>query len=195
MARLLRPQATALANQRSEATAPGAPPSEEFGDEEAQSSLVRLRIAPRRESANFVAWAQEQITATDHVVVSEEVRLLENRLIAALSAHDLAQALMLANAIVYQHANHEVAKRIKARCSQQLRGAPLAFPRHDAIPRMRVPWHELAGRNLSRRAAFMLSCVDGVSTVEQLIDVSALAPLLAYDTLDNLLRDGIIELT
>jgi hypothetical protein len=60
---------------------------------------------------------------------------------------------------------------------------------------MRLAWHELAGRNLSHKAAYMLSCVDGFLTVEQLMDVSAMAPLAAYDTLDNLVRDGIIELT
>jgi hypothetical protein len=164
-------------------------------DEENRSSSVRLRVAPSRESATFLAWAQEQVTSTDHVPVSDEVRLLENRLISALRARDGAQALLLASAIVYSCPEHAVAKRIKARCAQQVRGATLAFPRHDAIPRMRLAWHEMAGRNLSRRAAFMLSCVDGFLTVEQLMDVSAMEPLVAYDTLDNLVRDGIIELT
>jgi hypothetical protein len=170
-------------------------PQNGAGDNEARASSIRLRIAPSRESATFLAWAQEQVTSTDAKVVSEEVRLLENRLISALRSRDVALALILSSSLVYQCPDHEVGKRIKARCAHQVRGATRAFPRHDAIPRMRLAWSDMVGRNLSRRAAFMLSCVDGHLTVEQLIDVSAMEPLVAYDTLDNLVRDGIIELT
>lgn len=169
--------------------------NETVEERESRSSFTRIRIEPRRDATNFAAWVHEQITSTDHAVVSEEVRALEHRLIAALSARDSAQALVIASAIVYQHPDHQVARRIKARCAQRVRGVTAAFPRHDAIPRMRVAWYELSGRNLSRSAAFMLSCIDGFLTVDQLIDVSAMAPLLAYDTLDTLVRDGIIELT
>jgi hypothetical protein len=186
MARLLRPSATARAAEVDRQTVVDA--------EEARSSAIRLRIAPTRDSATFLAWAQEQVTATTTVPLSEEVRLLENRLISALRARDNSLALLIASAIVYSCPEHEIARRIKARCAQR-RGATLAFPRHDAVAHMRLAWHDMEGRNLSRRAAYMLSCIDGFLTVEQLIDVSAMEPLTAYDTIDNLLRDGIIELT
>ncbi len=188
MARMLRPSALAT-------RMPEAPPPGSAEEDESRSSSIRLRLAPVRDSSTFLAWAQEQVTSTTVQPVSEEVRLLENQLISALRGRDHAQALMIASALVYAHPEHEVGKRIKARCAQNLRGATLAFPRHDAVPRMRMAWYEMAGRNLSHRAAFMLSCVDGFLTVEQLIDVSAMAPLVAYDVLDNLVRDGILELT
>jgi hypothetical protein len=170
------------------------PPDPSLDEDESRGSSVRLRVAPARESATFLAWAQEQVVSSP-MEVSEEVRRLENQLISALRARDHAQALLLASTLVYANPQHEVARRIKARCAQNLRGATKAFPRHDAIPRMRLAWYEMEGRNLSQRAAYILSCVDGFLSVEQLIDVSAMSPLVAYDLLDNLVRDGIIELT
>jgi hypothetical protein len=127
--------------------------------------------------------------------VPEGVRKLEDQLVEALREHDAARALTVASVIVYERPDHEVARRMKTRCAQHLRGATLVFPRLDAIPRMRVVWHELGGRNLPRRAIFMLACIDGVSTVEQIVDISAMSPLMAYDTLDLLVQGGIVELT
>jgi hypothetical protein len=158
-----------------------------------RTSSVQLRVAPAREPASFVAWAQEQVS--HEAAPSDEVRQLEQQLVTALRNRDAAQALTAASVLVYECPDHEVARRIKVRCAQQLRGATRAMPRPEAIPRMRIPWHELGGRNLAQRAAFLLSCIDGVSTVEQLIDVSAFSPLVAYDILDVLVRDGIVELT
>jgi hypothetical protein len=40
----------------------------------------------------------------------------------------------------------------------------------------------------------VLACVDGASTVEALVDVSALQPLVAYEALDWLIGAGIVAL-
>jgi hypothetical protein len=156
---------------------------------------LAVRLAPPLEPATFVTWVQEQLAQESSLKTSDEVGVLEQKLVRALRDRNTAQALTLASVIVYQCPEHEVARRIKTRCAQQQRGATLAFPRSDAIPRMRLPWTELEGRNLPGRAAFLLSCLDGASTVEQIIDVSAMPVLLAYETLDMLVRDGIVELT
>jgi hypothetical protein len=148
---------------------------------------------PSGEPTTFLKWAEDQVAP--EAAPSEEVRVHEEQLVTALRNRDPAQALTAASVLVYKYPGHEVARRIKARCAHQLqRGATRAFPRGDSIPRMVVAWHELGDRPLSRSAAFMLSCIDGVSSVEQLIDVSAMPPLAAYDTLDLLVQDGIVEL-
>ena len=188
MARMLRPAAAARVVEPDTRPGSGADP----GDDRASS--VRLRLAPTREPPAFLDWAREQVeyAATP---ASPAVQALEEKLIEALRAHDSAQALTLASVIVYECPEHPVARHIKTRCAAQLRGLTRAFPRHDAIPRMRIPWTDLGERNLSHRAAFMLSCIDGFSTVEQVLDISSMSPLVAYDTLDILVRDGIVELT
>lgn len=188
MARMLRPAAAARVLEPD--TRPGV--GLEAGDDRASS--VRLRIAPLREAPSFLEWAREQVEHGE-TPTSPAIQALEEKLIDALRAHDSAQALTVASVLVYECPDHAVARHIKARCAAQLRGLTRAFPRHDAIPRMRLAWHELEERNLSHRAAFMLSCIDGFSTVEQLMDISAMPPLVAYDTLDILVRDGIVELT
>jgi hypothetical protein len=161
---------------------------------EQPGSSVRLRLAPTGEPRSFTAWAQESLSDDSTAPVSEEVRKLEHQLVAALGARNGPQAMLVASTMVYRWPEHAAARRIKDRCAKHLRDTTIVFPRPDAIPRMRVAWHELAGRNLSRLAAYMLSCIDGSLRVEQVVDISAMSPLIAYETLDALAQEGIIEL-
>jgi hypothetical protein len=127
------------------------------------------------------------------------VRLAEERLLEAMKAHDVAKALTLASVLVYMDPTHAVAQRIKDRCAKlpdhDGRARTRAFPRPDAIPRQCVPWSDLRRRTLSRNEAYLLWCVDGRSTVEAIVDASAMPPLVAFETLDSLIREGIVELS
>ena len=108
---------------------------------------------------------------------------------------DLPNALTLASVLVYMDPENAIARRIKDRCAKQLDNARTrSFPRHDAIPRQRVPWSELSRRTLSRSEAFLLYCIDGKTTVEDIIDASAMPPLVAFETLDALIREGLVDL-
>jgi hypothetical protein len=120
----------------------------------------------------------------------------EQRLLEAIRNADLAGALTVASVLVYLDPSNELARRIKDRCAQQMEAKrTLSFPRPDAVPRQCVPWSELRRRTLSRSEAYLLWCVDGKSTVEQIIDASAMPPLLAFETLDALIREGIVDLS
>jgi hypothetical protein len=169
------------------------PPTEQKG------SGVRVRIAPTVDAAAMAALALDYDTSTTSSTSPDDVCRLEERLLAAVKAGDLAAALTLASVIVYADPEHEVARGIKERCATQ--AAALAagstdqpFPRQDAVLRQRVAWSELTRRALSRNEAFLLSRIDGRTTVAELVDVSGMAPLAAFATLDSLVRDGIIDL-
>jgi hypothetical protein len=121
---------------------------------------------------------------------------LEQRLLHAILEHDPAAALILASTLAYLDPTHEVARRIKSRCFKQLRSnVTREFPAYDAIPRVSLGWDAITKRHLSRHAAYVLACIDGASTVEVLVDVSALQPLAAYEALDSLISDGIVVLS
>jgi hypothetical protein len=62
----------------------------------------------------------------------------------------------------------------------------------SAVLSMAVQWDILADYPLTREQAFVLSLVDGVSTVSDVIDASALARPLAQMTLDSLLAARLV---
>ena len=161
---------------------------------EPKGSGIRVRVAPAVDAAAMAALAVDYDTSSPSSTSPDDVCRLEERLLAAVKAGDLAAALTLASVIVYADPAHEVARSIKERCATQAAGtASQPFPRQDAVPRQRVAWSELTRRALSRNEAFVLSRIDGRSTVAELVDVSGMAPLAAFATLDRLVRDGIID--
>lgn len=166
-------------------------PRDRDDDEPPPSSS--MRVTPVSDRPGFLRWAHEQLAGTTSAIPTAEIRILEDRLLSALRERDMERAMMLASSLLYSSPSHGVAWRIKTRCAQELRGSTFGFLRFDTVPKMRVRWESLAGTNLPRQTAFVLSLVDGHSTVEQLLDASSLPPLAAYDTLDTLLRDGIIS--
>ena len=127
---------------------------------------------------------------------SEDVAELEVLLVRAMRARNGAAALVLASRLAYVDPEHEVAQRIKSRCTQRI-GAQRTreFPRPDAVPRMVVTWHELKQRPLTREAAYLLTCIDGKATVEEIVDTSALPLLVAYEAFDGLVNDGMVALS
>jgi|HubBroStandDraft_2_1064218.scaffolds.fasta_scaffold622393_1 hypothetical protein len=122
----------------------------------------------------------------------QAVAVLEERLLQALHVGDASGALMLASTLAYLHPTHPAARRIKTRCATKV---SREFPRRDAVPRAILPWDAILDRKLSREAAYVLACIDGASTVEALVDISALQPLVAYEALDWLVGAGIVALS
>ena len=64
----------------------------------------------------------------------------------------------------------------------------------DQVPRRAVGLHGLRGGSLDHQAGFLLSRVDGVSTLEVLLDVSAMPRLDALRLVAKLVDDGILRL-
>jgi hypothetical protein len=68
------------------------------------------------------------------------------------------------------------------------------LPPLDAVPRRLVEWDDLRGRNLSREQAYILALIDGFSTLEAVVDASAISPRAAYEALADLVREEIVGL-
>ena len=64
----------------------------------------------------------------------------------------------------------------------------------DQVPVMMIPHAELRWLALDHRAGFVLSLVDGTSSIEEIIDVSTMPPLEVLRTLYNLLSQNVISL-
>ena len=159
----------------------------------APGSALRMKVARAASGEDLAALTVVRDEAASKPAA---IRQAEDRLLAAIRSRDLPNALILASVLVYMDPGNAIARRIKDRCAKQLDSARTrSFPRHDAIPRQRVPWSELSRRTLSRSEAYLLWCIDGRSTVEDIIDASAMPPLVAFETLDALLREGLIDLT
>jgi hypothetical protein len=62
------------------------------------------------------------------------------------------------------------------------------------VPHRLVEWDALQGRNLSREKVYILALIDGFSTIEAVIDASAISPRAAYDALEELVREEIVTL-
>lgn len=61
------------------------------------------------------------------------------------------------------------------------------------VPRLAIPAAELQWLSLDHRAGFLLSCVDGRSSIEEILDVSGMPALDALRILYTLLQQQIIE--
>jgi hypothetical protein len=62
------------------------------------------------------------------------------------------------------------------------------------VPRLAMPLHELRGRPLNHQAGFLLSLVDGVATLEELLDVCAMPRIDAMCILAELVAVGVLRL-
>ena len=71
---------------------------------------------------------------------------------------------------------------------------PPAFAPADSIPVPVLRGAELRDLHLDRYAGFLLSLMDGVTTVEMLLDVCAMPTEEALRVLDELVRSGVVEL-
>ncbi|MEI8257086.1 MAG: hypothetical protein WCJ30_15540, partial [Deltaproteobacteria bacterium] len=64
----------------------------------------------------------------------------------------------------------------------------------DLVPSMAVPRSELKWLSLHHRAGFLLSQIDGASTLEEIIDLAGMSEIEALRTLVDLLGRRVIEL-
>lgn len=115
---------------------------------------------------------------------------------ARLSAGDYGRALVLAESALDQHPDHPTLARSADTCRGELYKRYLErLGAADHVPRVAMHSGALTGLTLDHRAGFLLSCVDGDSTVEEIIDVSAMPKLEAVRVLYELLQEGVIEMT
>jgi hypothetical protein len=115
---------------------------------------------------------------------------------ARLAAGDYGRALVLAEAALVAHPDSPALARSADMCRDELYKRYLErLGAADHVPRLAVHSGAITGLALDHRAGFLLSCVDGDSTVEEIIDVSAMPRLEAVRVLYELLQEGVIEMT
>lgn len=109
--------------------------------------------------------------------------------------NDFNGALGLAQSLIEIDPHDGEALRVADQCRQRLRAIYVGrLGSLDQIPVMMVPPNELRWLTLDHRAGFVLSLVDGVSTIDDIIDVSTMPSLEVLRTLYVLLSQNVISL-
>jgi hypothetical protein len=119
----------------------------------------------------------------------------EAALEASLARGDYSAALVLAEALVAEEPSNERAQSYVTSCQRILAQeyqARLGSGQHR--PRVVMGPAELHALALDHRAGFVLACIDGESSVEEILDVSGMPVLDALRTLFDLVQQGVIVL-
>jgi hypothetical protein len=108
---------------------------------------------------------------------------------------DYTGALVMAEAMLELHRKDPDAIYIADVCRSKLRAIYAGrLGSLTQIPTVIVPPSEMRWLSLDHRAGFVLSLIDGVSTLEEIIDVSTMPPLEVLRTLYSLLSQNVLEL-
>ncbi len=109
------------------------------------------------------------------------------------SLGDYSGALVVAESLLDEDPDHDEAQKMAESCRVVLeqmytaRIGPLDRVAFVAVPREQLRW-----LSLDHRAGFVLSHVDGISSLEQILDVSGMPPLDALRILYELLQQRVI---
>ncbi|MFO0585978.1 MAG: hypothetical protein U0441_00495 [Polyangiaceae bacterium] len=114
---------------------------------------------------------------------------------ARIAAGDYGRALVLAEAALVEHPGDSSLNKHAESCRDKMYRRYLErLGAVDHVPRLAVHAGAITGLALDHRAGFLLSCIDGGSTVEEIIDVSAMPRLDAVRILYELVQEGVIEM-
>lgn len=111
------------------------------------------------------------------------------------AAGDFTGALILAESLLEADPNHEEALRYAESCREVLtqmysaRLGPL-----DQIATVAIPADQIRWLSLDHRAGFLLSLVDGVSSIDEILDISGMTRLDALRIMYTLLEQRIVAL-
>lgn len=128
------------------------------------------------------------------VTVSSAATEPESEMRDRFSLGDYSGALLVAEGLLEENPEHTEALRYAESCRNVLaqmytaRIGPL-----DRVPFIAVPREQLKWLSIDHRAGFVLSHVDGVSSLEQILDVSGMAPLDALRILYELAQQRVIS--
>lgn len=109
---------------------------------------------------------------------------------------DFSGALVVAEGILQAEPTHEEALRYHQRCTETLSQMYLArLGSLGQVVRVAVARDQIRWLSLDHRAGFLLSLVDGTSSIEELLDVSTMPRLEALRILYGLLDQRVIALS
>ncbi len=109
------------------------------------------------------------------------------------SLGDYSGALVVAEAILESEPKHPEAHQVAQHCRRVLEQMYIArIGPLTRVPIVGVPRDQLRWLSIDHRAGFLLSHVDGVSTLEMILDVSGMTPLDALRILFELAQQRVI---
>ncbi len=169
------------ARARSEGSVPPPPPRRETKSERPSSPLPSKKSS---ESSDVV----RLVTARSRPPGSSEVDLT-GQMRDRLAVGDFTGSLQLAELILGADSRHEEAARIAERAKEHLVQFHLArLGGLSAVLGVRVAGADVRWLGLDHRAGFLLSLVDGTTTVEEIVDVSSMPKHEALRLLAELLE-------
>lgn len=108
---------------------------------------------------------------------------------------DFSGALRAAELLLGQDEAHTVARQVAESCREQLERLYVGrLGTLAAVPTVAIPESEVRWLGLDHRAGFLLSRVDGLHAVEDVLDMSGMPRLEALKILVDLLDAGVIRL-
>jgi hypothetical protein len=109
---------------------------------------------------------------------------------------DFSGALVIAEGILETVPDHEEALRCQARCTEVLSQMYLArLGSLRQVVKVALSAEQIRWLSLDHRAGFLLSLVDGISSIEELLDISSMPRLEALRILYGLLDQRVIALS
>jgi hypothetical protein len=136
--------------------------------------------------------AAPPVSAPPAPQVSPEVLDMRDR----YRAGDFTGALVVAEALLEANPRHDEARRCHELCTSvlsQMYLARLGSP--TQVVRVAVPSDQIRWLSLDHRAGFLLSLIDGRSTIEEILDISGMPRLDALRILYGLLDQRAIALS
>jgi hypothetical protein len=126
---------------------------------------------------------------------SDELQRIRLDLIDRYSAGDYAAALALAEDLQARNADDLSASSFAKDCRKQLEdGYVKRLGSLERVPVLAISMPELQKRSLDHKAGFLLSRVDGQSSVEVLLDLVAMPRAEALRILVDLVGGGILQI-
>lgn len=110
-------------------------------------------------------------------------------------AGDFRSALVMAEALLETEPDHAEARSCAASCRETLAKKYLSRLGGLAkIPRVAMPPDEIRWLSLDHKAGFLLSCIDGTSSIEEVLDVACMQEFEAIRILHDFRELGVIEI-
>lgn len=120
---------------------------------------------------------------------------LSGEMLDRFALGDFSGALLAAEIVLGKDPKHAEARRCAASCRDRLSDMHLSrLGGATRIPRIAVAGSEVRWLGLDHRAGFLLSRVDGRSTIEELVDLSGMARHEALKVLVELVDAGALSL-
>jgi hypothetical protein len=167
------------------------PPSPPPGDRRPTPTGLRLRAS--------AADLDEPSFAVDHGVDEDDApgsfdqRVADMR--ALLAANNFSSALVVAESVLVSDPAHAVAQHCIEACRAALSDKYLSsLGGRGVIPRVAMGPEEIRWLSLDHRSGFLLSFVDGMTPIDDVLDVSSMPELDALRILFELRTQGVIDI-